>query len=213
MGIKTKFNPMGGMQGENDKGQLSLWRYSNSVIADKTLLYNYIGSPSSGLHLYAYRGVNAWDGRVNICYVLNYPPQVGGSVFFTNFNRVESIKNVTNNDYFCGEGSESYHNDYYRDSANDTVVSGVTPLYAYWNSQDGTFGYFNSYPPTVGQHFVYTNGVEDPWYYAYQVYNADYINVYGNTRQGSGIITYVNYPRNAVGDKLIGTPTVAVGAQ
>jgi len=44
MGIKTKFNPLGGRSGEEDKGNLSLWRYSNDIIAGKTLLYNYTGS-------------------------------------------------------------------------------------------------------------------------------------------------------------------------
>ena len=43
MGIKTKFNPMGGIS-DKDKGKLSLWRYSNAVISGKTLLYNYTGS-------------------------------------------------------------------------------------------------------------------------------------------------------------------------
>lgn len=42
MGIKTKFNPMGGrLGGSQDKGDLSLWTYSNTVISDKVLLYNY----------------------------------------------------------------------------------------------------------------------------------------------------------------------------
>ena len=52
MGIKTIFNPVGGQSGgsiDPDPGKLSLWRYSNSIIEGKTLLYNYIGSWSDSI--------------------------------------------------------------------------------------------------------------------------------------------------------------------
>lgn len=44
MGIKTKFNPLGGAGHSKDSGDLSLWRYSNEVISGKTLLYSYTGT-------------------------------------------------------------------------------------------------------------------------------------------------------------------------
>ena len=85
MGIKTKFNPMGGISGSNepDLGNLSLWRYSNDVVAGRTLLYNYVGTNA---RLYGY---SWWLGEPNmssdtIYYLKVDPPVEGANIYYAN---------------------------------------------------------------------------------------------------------------------------------
>ena len=101
MGIKTKINPLGGRSSSSDLGNLSLWRYSNGVIAGKTLLYNYMGEWNS-ITLYGYYSPM---GSGYTYYRLNTnTPRVGEPLYLSNGAVSREYIESVSGDGFCPDG-------------------------------------------------------------------------------------------------------------
>ena len=156
MGIKTKFNPMGGQRGEKDLGNLALWRYSNEVISGKTLLYNYTGDWYGTLYVpgFAY----TQEGTSDNYYLLGYSPVKDQTIYYSNGTPTNNVVNrIYNYSYFS---SAPYTRNYVRNSAGDMQIPTNGGRYAYSLEGYGEYiGYINEYPPRDGLYVYQANGV------------------------------------------------------
>ena len=140
MGIKTKFNPMGGRSGSNepDLGNLSLWRYSNDVIAGKTLLYNYTGewynTENTQMQLSAFYSSGSFFPR-NCAYLPSGTTVAEDLQLYTNNGQQTNVKilGVVNTNAFQ---AGRYPNDY----------GSTTTVYARNASIAGTFDVIANVP-------------------------------------------------------------------
>jgi hypothetical protein len=154
MGIKTKFNPMGGRSGSNepDLGNLSLWRYSNDVIQGKTLLYEYLGGGIRTQFLYNYNSTN----NNYYGYLKNSQPANGDYIYWGDggglnfYNNGYKIYNVTLSTFqWNWLGTVMTMNSYTTGGFNVNVIEGYPDTL---------------YVPRVGGKAVINDCNATPWY-------------------------------------------------
>ena len=136
--------PSGG--DEEDYGDLSLWNYSNDVIAGKTLLYEYNGDYYNRIYLDAY----SYSSSTSYYLQPNTIPTVGANVYYKNGVALASrYINYVSTDNLTFRLNNSTTRDYTRNTSADNPLNSSDPKTIYVPKAGGK-AIVNNYTATSG---------------------------------------------------------------